>query len=133
MEEMERKLLDVYVRKMDNNRRYIIFDHESWIPYFYDSDQSSVLRLYMEPDDSCVITTNTIDRYANKNSYKKTISLGMNQNLTSFVTEHCKIDNINEFNSDMDNVIKYMSFNNYNKNNINMAHKLKRVVKFIKK
>lgn len=134
MEDTERKLLDIYVRRMDNgSRRYIIFDHESWIPYFYDSDRSSVLRLYIEPDESCVITTNTIDRYAAKNSYEKIISLGLNQNHTSFITEHCELYNVDEFKSDMNSVLKFMSFNNYNKNNINMAHKLERVASFVQK
>lgn len=133
MEDQERKLLDLYVRRMDDgSRRYIIFDHESWIPYFYDSDRSSVLRLYMEPDESCVITSNTIDRYTNKNSYEKIISLGLNQNHASFITEHCKICNMDEFKSDMHKVLKYVSFNNYNKNTINMAHKLERVISFVK-
>lgn len=133
MEDRERKLLDLYVRRMDDgSRRYIIFDHESWIPYFYDSDRSSVLRLYMEPDESCVITSGTIDRYTSKNSYEKILSLGLNQYLASFITEHCEINDKIQFKSDMRKVLTYLSFNNYNKNIINMAHKLERVITFIK-
>lgn len=127
-----KRLLNIYIKKMDDgSRRYIIFDHESWIPYLYDTTRKFVLRIYMEPDEFCVINSNTIDSYASKNLYKKAFTLCIDDRFKLHLENHHNTNNIIELKTDMMYITDHALFGSYDKNVINMVRKIANIISSI--
>lgn len=63
-------VLKIYSKTLsDKETRYILYDFESGIPYFYSTERLQPVKLYIAPNIDSDIEGVSIDRYAGKNNY----------------------------------------------------------------
>lgn len=70
------ELLSIYIKKVEKGYNFIMFDHESLLPFFHAPDDMWMSKLYIEPYRG-VITKRTINSFAEHNNYTKILVMKM--------------------------------------------------------